>query len=65
LPTHTYPERGGILIIWFPPVPHAIAIKLHYDPSEGNGKDLVVITAEARLSLIRKAKEEIDRIKRE
>ena len=36
-------------------------IKLDYDPSEGNGRGLV-LTAEVRLGLVRKVTEEIDRI---
>jgi 5-methylcytosine-specific restriction endonuclease McrA len=36
-------------------------IKLDYDPSEGKGGELV-ITAEVRLNLIHKVKEEIDRL---
>jgi hypothetical protein len=36
-------------------------IKLDYDPSEGKGENLA-ITVEVRRSLIRKVKEEIDRI---
>ncbi len=61
LPSHTYPERGWNVDNLVPACATCNRIKLHYDPSEGNGKNLV-ITAEVRLSLIRRAKEEIDRI---
>jgi len=60
LPRCTYPERGWSVDNLVPACGACNHMKLHYDPSEGNGKELV-ITEEVRLSLIRKAKEEIDR----
>jgi hypothetical protein len=63
LPSHTYPERGWNVDNLVPACATCNRMKLHYDPSEGTGKDLV-ITAERRLSLIQKAKGEINRIKK-
>jgi HNH endonuclease len=61
LPSHTYPERGWNVDNLVPACATCNRTKLYYDPSETNGKDLV-ITAEVRLGLIQKAKAEIDRI---
>ena len=61
VPRCNYPERGWNVDNLVPACATCNRIKLDYDPSEGNGKDLV-IAADVRLSLIRKSKEEIDRI---
>jgi hypothetical protein len=60
LPRSAYPERGWNVDNLVPACAECNHVKLHYDPSEGKGKDLV-ISEEVRLSLVGKAKEEIDR----
>ena len=61
LPSCKYRKRGWNVDNLVPACATCNRIKLDYDPSEGKGEDLV-ITAEVRLSLIRKVREEIDRI---
>jgi len=61
LPRCTYRNRGWNVDNLVPACASCNRIKLDYDPSEGEGENLV-ITAEARLSLIRKVKDETDRI---
>jgi hypothetical protein len=61
LPRCKYRNRGWNVDNLVPACATCNRIKLDYDPSEGKGEELV-ITAEVRLSLIRKVKEEIDRI---
>jgi hypothetical protein len=58
LPRCTYPERGWGVENLVPACTTCNRIKHHYDPSEGNGKGLV-ITGQVRLRLIKKANEEI------
>jgi HNH endonuclease len=60
LPRSTYPERGWNVDNLVAACGECNRIKHHYDASEGKGKDLV-ITEEVRLSLVGKAKEEIER----
>jgi 5-methylcytosine-specific restriction endonuclease McrA len=63
LPRCNYPERGWSVENLVPACATCNRIKLDYDPSEKSGQELV-ITAEVRLSLISKTKEEIDRVKK-
>jgi hypothetical protein len=61
LPSCKYRNRGWNVDNLVPACATCNRIKLDYDPSDGKGEELV-ITAEVRLNLIRKVKEEIDRI---
>jgi hypothetical protein len=60
LPRCKYPELGWNVDNLVPACSECNHIKLHYDPSEGGGKALV-LTEEIRVGLVRKAKEDIDR----
>jgi hypothetical protein len=60
LPSCRYPERGWNVDNLVPACAECNHTKHNYDPSEQNGKELV-ITEEVRVLLIRKAKDEIDR----
>src|SRR5258708_33787243 len=61
LPSCKYRKRGWNVDNLVPACATCNRIKLDYDPSEGKGEDLV-ITSEVRLSLIRKVREEVDRM---
>ena len=61
LPSCKYRDLGWNVDNLVPACATCNRIKLDYDPSEGKGEDLV-ITEEVRLGLIRKVKEEIERM---
>jgi hypothetical protein len=60
LPRCKYPDLGWSVSNLVPSCGECNHVKHNYDPSEGKGNDLD-LTDEARLGLVRKAKEEIDR----
>src|SRR5258708_8435361 len=61
LPSCKYRKRGWNVDNLVPACATCNRIKLDYDPSEGKGEGLV-ITPEVRLNLVRKVREEIERI---
>src|SRR5258708_38318204 len=61
LPRCKYRKRGWNVDNLVPACATCNRIKLDYDPSEGKGEGLV-ITPEVRLNLVRKVREEIERI---
>lgn len=64
LPRCRYPERGWSVENLVPACAECNHIKRNYDPSEEKGEELV-ITEEVRLALVQKAKNEIDKKKKE
>jgi 5-methylcytosine-specific restriction endonuclease McrA len=63
LPKSLYPDLAENVDNLVPACAECNHIKRVYDPSDGKGKELV-ITDDIRLELVRKAKEEINRLRR-